>query len=227
MLPETVDRGARRQPDRGDLHADLLRLRRAGDRLAPADCEAKLLITADGFLRRGAVGRPEVGRRRGGCLGADRRAGDRRAVARATPSTCRGPTVATCAGATRPPKPTQAGEPDKPAERDPETPYMIIYTSGTTGRPKGAVHVHGGFPIKAAQDLAHTFDLTARRRPVLVHRPRLDDGSVGDRRGAAARRPARPLRRRAGLPGAGPAVVDRRAPPGHAPRPLADRRSAR
>ena len=38
---------------------------------------------------------------------------------------------------------------------------MIIYTSGTTGRPKGAVHVHGGFPIKAAQDLAHTFDLHA------------------------------------------------------------------
>ncbi|MDQ3937069.1 MAG: AMP-binding protein, partial [Chloroflexota bacterium] len=42
---------------------------------------------------------------------------------------------------------------------DPETPYMIIYTSGTTGRPKGAVHVHGGFPIKGAQDLAHGFDL--------------------------------------------------------------------
>ncbi len=42
---------------------------------------------------------------------------------------------------------------------DPETPYMVIYTSGTTGRPKGAVHVHGGFPIKGAQDLAHCFDL--------------------------------------------------------------------
>ena len=42
---------------------------------------------------------------------------------------------------------------------DPETPYMIIYTSGTTGRPKGVVHVHGGFPIKAAQDIAHDFDL--------------------------------------------------------------------
>ncbi|HEY8632279.1 MAG TPA: AMP-binding protein, partial [Candidatus Limnocylindrales bacterium] len=41
----------------------------------------------------------------------------------------------------------------------PETPYMLIYTSGTTGRPKGAIHVHGGFPIKGAQDLAHTFDL--------------------------------------------------------------------
>jgi acetyl-CoA synthetase len=36
---------------------------------------------------------------------------------------------------------------------------MIIYTSGTTGRPKGAVHVHAGFPIKAAHDLAMCFDL--------------------------------------------------------------------
>ena len=44
-------------------------------------------------------------------------------------------------------------------ETNPETPYMIIYTSGTTGKPKGAVHVHGGFPIKGAQDLAHCFDL--------------------------------------------------------------------
>ena len=40
-----------------------------------------------------------------------------------------------------------------------EDPYMIIYTSGTTGKPKGTVHVHAGFPIKATQDLAHCFDL--------------------------------------------------------------------
>lgn len=40
-------------------------------------------------------------------------------------------------------------------------PYMIIYTSGTTGRPKGAVHVHAGFPVKAAHDLAACFDLQA------------------------------------------------------------------
>ncbi|UCC62857.1 MAG: AMP-binding protein [Anaerolineae bacterium] len=38
---------------------------------------------------------------------------------------------------------------------------MIIYTSGTTGRPKGAVHTHCGFPIKAAQDMAHGFDIQA------------------------------------------------------------------
>ena len=50
------------------------------------------------------------------------------------------------------------------ADTDPETPYMIIYTSGTTGRPKGAVHVHGGFPIKGAQDLAHCFDLATGDR---------------------------------------------------------------
>jgi acetyl-CoA synthetase len=40
-----------------------------------------------------------------------------------------------------------------------DDPYMIIYTSGTTGKPKGAVHVHSGFPIKGAQDLAHCFDM--------------------------------------------------------------------
>jgi acetyl-CoA synthetase len=40
-----------------------------------------------------------------------------------------------------------------------EDPLMIIYTSGTTGRPKGAVHGHCGFPIKAAQDMAHCFDV--------------------------------------------------------------------
>ncbi len=40
-----------------------------------------------------------------------------------------------------------------------ETPLMVIYTSGTTGRPKGAVHPHLGFPLKATQDLWHAFDL--------------------------------------------------------------------
>ncbi len=42
---------------------------------------------------------------------------------------------------------------------DPEDPYMIIYTSGTTGKPKGVLHVHGGFPIKGVQDMAHLFDV--------------------------------------------------------------------
>jgi len=40
-----------------------------------------------------------------------------------------------------------------------DEPMMLIYTSGTTGRPKGAVHTHCGFPIKAAQDMLHGLDL--------------------------------------------------------------------
>src|ERR1700694_4583712 len=42
-----------------------------------------------------------------------------------------------------------------------EDPLMIIYTSGTTGKPKGTLHVHGGFPVKTAQDMAHGFDAGA------------------------------------------------------------------
>jgi acetyl-CoA synthetase len=42
---------------------------------------------------------------------------------------------------------------------DAEDPMMIIYTSGTTGRPKGALHTHCGFPIKAAQDMLLGFDV--------------------------------------------------------------------
>src|SRR5213079_1961113 len=48
----------------------------------------------------------------------------------------------------------------QPTERtDAEDPMMIIYTSGTTGRPKGALHTHCGFPIKATQDMLLGFDI--------------------------------------------------------------------
>jgi acetyl-CoA synthetase len=127
------------------------------------DCEASVLVTADGFLRRG---RPV----------AMKQVADE-AVALAP--TVERVIVVRRLGAAAPDTPWTAdrdrwwdeamdaaraaildeGAPPDPVETDPETPYMLIYTSGTTGKPKGAVHVHGGFPIKAAQDLAHTFDL--------------------------------------------------------------------
>ncbi|MBI3161188.1 MAG: AMP-binding protein [Chloroflexi bacterium] len=48
-----------------------------------------------------------------------------------------------------------------------EDPLMIIYTSGTTGRPKGAVHTHCGFPVKAAQDMAFGTDVHGMSSPSL------------------------------------------------------------
>jgi acetyl-CoA synthetase len=53
------------------------------------------------------------------------------------------------------------GQPEEePTEvTDAEDVLMVIYTSGTTGKPKGAVHTHAGFPVKAAQDMAFGTDL--------------------------------------------------------------------
>jgi acetyl-CoA synthetase len=44
-------------------------------------------------------------------------------------------------------------------EMEADDPFMIIYTSGTTGKPKGTVHVHTGFPIKAAFDAGYWMDV--------------------------------------------------------------------
>ena len=127
------------------------------------DCEASVLVTADGFFRRGAVVpmkavadeavalAPSVGR-----VIVVRRLGVRAPGPPWNPERDRwwDESVDAARAAL-----LDEGEPEAPIATDPETPYMLIYTSGTTGKPKGAVHVHGGFPIKAAQDLAHTFDL--------------------------------------------------------------------
>jgi acetyl-CoA synthetase len=51
---------------------------------------------------------------------------------------------------------------------DSETPFLLVYTSGTTGRPKGAVHVHGGFLAKIAQEVRHQVDMTAEDRLLWV-----------------------------------------------------------
>src|SRR5206468_8794993 len=41
---------------------------------------------------------------------------------------------------------------------DSETPYLLTYTSGTTGRPKGVVHVQGGFLVSIAREVAYQAD---------------------------------------------------------------------
>jgi acetyl-CoA synthetase len=45
------------------------------------------------------------------------------------------------------------------AELDSEHPYLLAYTSGTTGRPKGALHVHGGFLVSIAREVAYQTDV--------------------------------------------------------------------
>lgn len=151
------------------------------------DCEASLLITADGFLRRGAAVALKAVADDAVALAPSvrqtlvvRRLGQRAGTTPWDPSRDRwwdaemakvpddgagaAKTGTSSAGTEWPagaPGASPAGTPGDRPGTDPELPYMIIYTSGTTGKPKGAVHVHGGFSIKAAQDLAHSFDLNA------------------------------------------------------------------
>lgn len=43
-------------------------------------------------------------------------------------------------------------------EVESETPYLLTYTSGTTGRPKGVLHVQGGFLVSIAREVAYQAD---------------------------------------------------------------------
>ncbi len=119
------------------------------------DSNAKLLITADAFYRRGqAVPLGGIARQAAkiaGCVESII------AVRRMNPDFQAEGIVNWDEAIQR----SHTADNFRPEPMQSMDPFMLIHTSGTTGKPKGTVHYHAGFPLKGAQDMAHLFDLRA------------------------------------------------------------------
>ena len=118
-----------------------------------SDCEATLVITADGFRRRGqVVALKET---------ADEAVTQCPSVQAVLVHRALGREIPWTRGRDHWWHEAIAAESDQATAQQVEAdrPCLIIYTSGTTGRPKGAVLTHGGFLVKTAHDFAYCMDV--------------------------------------------------------------------
>jgi acetyl-CoA synthetase len=127
-----------------------------------SDAGARILITADGAVRRGrpVPMKPIAEQAAAGVPSLDRLV------------------VVRCAGTDGRMRPGQdltweelqrdSRAPIATAPMASDEPLLLLYTSGTTGRPKGTVHGHAGLPIKSAQDWAFGMDVSPGERVMWV-----------------------------------------------------------
>ncbi len=123
-----------------------------------ADAGAKALITADGSLRRGAI-QPMKEIADEALVGAP-------TVEHVVVWRRLGLETQMTSGRDHDWAELVAGAPATlpPLEVESEAPYLLAYTSGTTGRPKGALHVQGGFLLSIAREAAYQADVRADDR---------------------------------------------------------------
>ncbi|SDL70323.1 AMP-binding protein [Sediminibacillus halophilus] len=113
--------------------------------------EAKFLITADGYYRRGKIVNMKQE--------ADKAAGQSHSLEKVIVVERIGGIGSWSSRDVAWKTITKNSSDFKAVETDSSEPFMIIYTSGTTGKPKGTVHTHAGFPIKAAFDAGICMDV--------------------------------------------------------------------
>ncbi len=117
------------------------------------DAEAKLVITSDGGYRRGtpAALKPAVDEAVAGCASVSHVLVVQRTKQEVAWTEGRDVWWHDAVGS--------ASTQHTPQPMDSEHPLFILYTSGTTGKPKGILHISGGYLVQSAYTHRNVFDL--------------------------------------------------------------------